>query len=502
MKRTAIFTAIALILAVAGPARGYRLRSRSASIPSSAQADRWDRSDFPLRFRMLENDNVPVGVDLDPGAWAALARRSFTHWTGIPTAQIDLILEDETVERSAADQDDGVNTIGFSSDEAFVDSWFTAYAAWRWDGDELVGCDIEVNPDFVKNWAPQDPYQLLEVVLIHEMGHCLGLAHTEPYPMPLWTELPVRADPSFLPDPIMSYSNSYGVELSEDEIVAVSLLYPAPGFLGSVGSVSRAVGAGEQRFPFAYVQAVRPGEPGNPPRPGPGAFTDENGDFHLEGLTPGHWILWVHPILVTRRNAHGRMLEIADESGTSRFAHFWAWVRVGRGQSTQLTGLPTPRNHAMSFRFFAGSRGAPAAAVVWSLLGCSGGDAPPVAPTLPPPPAPLCSRTDLEMTFLGQGESPQISRGRLTLETRDLRTSLHFVSPYEILIPDGGANLDVPGLRPTLGVFVSDLAFDVLGSGYRQTMTLEWLSDLELYALEPDCEPLTVACDAFGCTGP
>ena len=149
-----------------------------------------------------------------------------------------------------------------------------------------------------------------------------------------------------------------------------------------------------------------------------------------------------------------------------------------------------------------GSLRALTAAGLLSLPGCSGGDTPPVAPVLPPPPAPLCTRTTLEMTFLGRGTSPELSRGELTLDARDLRTSLHFLSPYEIVVPDGGANLDVPGLRPTLGVFVSDLAFLVRGEGYRQTMTLEWLSELEFSVLEPDCPPLTVSCNAFGCTGP
>lgn len=331
MKRTTVFGAIALILATAVPTDGYRLRGRSGWIPSSAEADHWQETDFPLRFRMLENANLPIGVELDQDGWAEIVRRGITHWTDVPTARIDIVLEEETVPLSQADADDGINTIGFSSDGGFVDSWTSAFAAWRWDGEGLVGCDIEVNPDLVKNWAPQDPYRLLEILAAHEMGHCLGLAHTEPHPMPLWTDLPVQADPSFLPDPVMSYSNSYGLDLPEDDTVAVSLLYPAPGFLESRGSVRGRILLEEAPAPYAYVQAIRPGSSGAPAGPGPGTFADESGSFHLEGLSPGDWMLWIHPILVTRRNAH-RITERADEAGASNFGDQMRWVRVQAGE--------------------------------------------------------------------------------------------------------------------------------------------------------------------------
>ena len=148
-----------------------------------------------------------------------------------------------------------------------------------------------------------------------------------------------------------------------------------------------------------------------------------------------------------------------------------------------------------------------------ALTGCSGGSTPatlppapappPPAPPTPPPPEPLpaCSGVALEVAFLDQGEAAEIARGELTLRADDPEVGLHFVKPYTIEVPEGGANLDVPGLRPTIGVFVSDLGFAPLGDGFRQTMTIEWLSSLEVRAGTVGCEPVTVSCDLEGCAG-
>ena len=106
----------------------------------------------------------------------------------------------------------------------------------------------------------------------------------------------------------------------------------------------------------------------------------------------------------------------------------------------------------------------------------------------------------LQVAFLGQGDAAEIARGELTLVAAGPDVGLRFAKPYTIEVPDGGANLDVPGLRPTVGVFVSDLAFAAEGDGFRQTMTLEWISELEVRAGTAGCEPVSVSCDLSGCT--
>ena len=334
--------------------------------------------------------------------------------------------------------------------------------------------------------------------------------------MPLWTGRPVNADPSFLPDPVMSYSNSYGLELPEDDTVPVSLLYPAPGFSESRGSVRGRILLGERPAAFAYVQSVRPGEPGEPARPGPGTFADEDGRFHLEGLSPGNWMLWVHPILVTRRNAHP-MTPDADAAGASEFLDHLRWVRVEANEvleDIEIVVHPGRRGDPVMIHLARGIATGLVAVGTLSLAGCTGSStpatpppapapAPAPAPPAPPPPEPLdpCTGVSLRVGFLGQGDAAEIARGELTLLAADPEVGLHFVKPYTIEVPEGGANLDVPGLRPTVGVFVSDLAFAAEGDGFRQTMTLEWISELEVRAGTAGCEPVTVSCDLRGCAG-
>ena len=166
--------------------------------------------------------------------------------------------------------------------------------------------------------------------------------------MPLWADLPVTRDPAFLPDPVMSYSNSPGLDLTADDTVAVSLLYPAAGIGSSRGSVRGTVQLDGRPVPYAYWHSVRPGAPEAPAGPGPEAFTNASGDFILEGLAPGHWILWVHPILVTTHNAHGRLLSSSAEAEALDLVDQWAWVHVAAGEVLEDVVIEVRRGRDVS----------------------------------------------------------------------------------------------------------------------------------------------------------
>ena len=93
---------------------------------------------------------------------------------------------------------------------------------------------------------------------------------------------------------------------------------------------------------FAYVQALRTGIPTGA---GPGTFTDENGEFLLEGLLPGSWLLWMHPLLITHSNPHPRLVFQAPAASHGRNAiqDQWRWVTATAGDTLVIPDIEAVR---------------------------------------------------------------------------------------------------------------------------------------------------------------
>ena len=141
---------------------------------------------------------------------------------------------------------------------------------------------------------------------------------------------------------------------------------------------------------------------------------------------------------------------------------------------------------------------------VLCLPGCGAGGSGPAVPGPPPVASPApdpCESMRLEVELLLRETDQHVAKGEMTLVAVDAETALDIMSPYTIVIPDGGANLDVPGLSPTVGVFVSAFEFERLGEGFRQSMSVEWTGTLQIRAEGPRCPPLEVRCEAGRCVG-
>lgn len=113
------------------------------------------------------------------------------------------------------------------------------------------------------------------LTVVHEFGHTLGLQHT-------WTSSVMSTE--------ITRAVTKARPLAQDDIAALSVLYPTADFRKSAGSIEGRILMNGLGVPLASVVAFSPG------RDAVSTLTAPDGTYRIEGLPPGPYFLYAHPL--------------------------------------------------------------------------------------------------------------------------------------------------------------------------------------------------------------
>ncbi len=364
-RRSAWFRTVAVMTAalfcLPGTAVGYRFYSSNPEelgwIVTAEQAKRW--SGWEPGETLEWTLDTSAAWSKRYGSLAGIRRvveRALAAWSDLPHADISWELAHEAASDYGEEGPQSRDAHWVSIDPSH--SLAARARIWSKSSDSgwrIISCSV-----LLGDWALEAAGRDLPADspgrthpglsnLIHEFGHCLGLAHSQRLPtrsllVPDDTDdvfWRVNTSDDWVADPQMSYGwRDRGLDypVTADDAVGAALLRPAPGWQRRTGSISGSLNLGERPVPHAHVWAFPAAAMAKGERPRPvGAFGDDEGQFLIEGLAPGWYVLWASPI--TERRAH---LLLLDRAGASRLGDAVApWpVRVEAGSITEAAPIP------------------------------------------------------------------------------------------------------------------------------------------------------------------
>ena len=188
---------------------------------------------------------------------------------------------------------DRTNTVGFSTREHLgelglsgltlsVTSWLTII-----ETGEIAESDVIINPAYDWTLEPVGRGWDFRSVMIHEVGHFLGLGHSG---VGRENDGRLVAGSAVMWPYGFGSGASLGRTLSDDDITGASVLYPGPeAETGSIrGVVRRASG---EAVRYAHVVAYEPVRDLTV-----GGWGDEEGNYEIAGLPDGRYVVRVNPI--------------------------------------------------------------------------------------------------------------------------------------------------------------------------------------------------------------
>jgi len=276
MLLTAIVAA-AVMLAAQLRAPGYSLQYRDIY---GIEARRWMSTPILISFSTSLSappPNIKAGSDV-----MGAARRALRHWAAAGDIQfVELSSSAQTM--SPTNVGDGVNLITVSASNAAVFGSSESPGRTRvfYDiGGSVVEADIALNPNEPFSSDGTAGTYDLESTFTHEIGHLIGLDHSAVIGATMQPRQPMNG--------LYNLPAFTQRTLSDDDYAAARSLYGPRKGIGSISGKLMTSTSGRAETIFGghvFAEDVATG------KVVAGSITLVNGDYHLDGLPPGEYLV-------------------------------------------------------------------------------------------------------------------------------------------------------------------------------------------------------------------
>ena len=162
-------------------------------------------------------------------------------------------------------------TLTFPSDLTFLSAKGTTFVP-------ILRSKLQLRKDLTAAGYQQSSYtDAFFMTLVHEFGHTLGLQHT-------FTSATMST--------AITRATTRGAPLAADDVIGISLLYPAGGYAASTGSITGQVTVAASGAGVNLASVVALSTSGVTVS----GMTRPDGTYQIDGIPPGQYYIYAHPL--------------------------------------------------------------------------------------------------------------------------------------------------------------------------------------------------------------